>query len=102
MNFKSLTLLRWDNFYVVDQGIPILIPFLGYILFGIGNIVCFSQAIKVIPTATAFGIWTAATLILLKIADSLFFHQKISWLEVLFMFLIGIGIVGLKFVANTN
>jgi len=98
MVFKDLKLLRFTNFFKVHEGLPILAPFLGYLAFGFLNIVLFSQAIKTIPTATAFGVWTAATLIFLKLADTFYFHQKTSFLEVLFLILIFVGIIGLKLV----
>lgn len=73
-----------------------MLPFAGYILFGMANIYLFSLAIKQIPTATAFAVWTAITLILLKIAELTLFNQRISWMEVFFMLLIMVGILGLK------
>lgn len=73
-----------------------LIPFVGYILFGLANIYLFSLAIKQIPTATAFAVWTAVTLIFIKIAELMFLGQRISWIEMFFMLLIMAGIMGLK------
>jgi quaternary ammonium compound-resistance protein SugE len=75
---------------------PILLPFLGYIVFGIGNIYFFSLAMKNIPIATAFAVWTALTIVVLKISEYLFFQEKISLSEIFFIMLIVIGIVGLK------
>ena len=89
--------LRFTNFYKVAEGLPILVPFLGYILFGIGNIYFFSMAIKQVPTATAYAVWTAATLILIKFAEVAFFTQRISFVEIFFMLMIMTGILGLKF-----
>ncbi len=96
MTFKDLKLLRFDNFYTKDKGLPILLPFLGYIVFGIGNIVCFSRAIKFIPTPIAFAVWTASTLVLLKLLDVFYFHKKPTFIEIVFMLMIIIGIVGLR------
>jgi quaternary ammonium compound-resistance protein SugE len=97
MKFSDVKTLRFTNFYKVAEGLPILIPFAGYILFGIGNIYFFSMAIKQVPTATAYAVWTAATLILIKVAEVTFFKQQISFLEVFFMLMIMTGILGLKF-----
>ena len=74
----------------------VILPFAGYILFGLANIYLFSLAIKQIPTATAFAVWTAITLILIKTAELTFFNQRISWAEVFFLLLIMVGILGLK------
>lgn len=99
MKFSDLKTLRFVNFYKWHGGLPLLLPFVGYILFGLTNIYFFSVAIKQIPTATAFAVWTATTLIFLKIAELAFFHQRISLPEVFFMLLIMVGIMGLKIYA---
>ncbi len=103
MKFSDLKTLRLISFYKWDNGhggLPILLPFAGYILFGIANIYLFSMAIKQIPTATAFAVWTATTLIFLKLTELVFFQQRISFIEVFFMLLIMIGILGLKIYAT--
>jgi len=96
MKFSDLKTLKFINFYRWQGGLPVLIPFVGYVLFGIANIYLFSIAIKQIPTATAFAVWTAITLIFIKIAELLFLGQRISWIEIFFMLLIMAGIMGLK------
>ena len=96
MKFSDLRSLRFINFFKWHGGLPVILPFVGYILFGLGNIVMFSQAIKHLPTATAFAVWTAATLVFIKIAELLFFKQSISSIEVFFMLLIMGGIMGLR------
>jgi quaternary ammonium compound-resistance protein SugE len=96
MKFSDLKTLRFINFYRWSGGLPVLVPFVGYILFGIANIYLFSMAIKQIPTATAFAVWTAVTLIFIKIAELVFLGQRISWIEIFFMLLIMAGIMGLK------
>lgn len=73
-----------------------MLPFVGYITFGLINIYFFSLDIKQIPTATAFAVWTAVTLMLLKFSEIAFFNQRMAWPEVFFMLLIMVGILGLK------
>jgi len=96
MKFSDLKTLRFINFYRWQGGLPVLLPFVGYLAFGLANIYLFSLAIKQIPTATAFAVWTAATLILLKLSEISIFNQRMSWAEVFFMLLIMVGILGLK------
>lgn len=96
MKFNDLKTLRFINFYRWQGGLPVLLPFVGYLAFGLINIYFFSLAIKQIPTATAFAVWTAVTLILLKLSEISIFNQRISWAEVFFMLLIMVGILGLK------
>jgi len=96
MKFKDLKTLSFINFYKWQGGLPVLLPFIGYILFGLANIYMFSLAIKHLPTAVAFAVWTATTLIFIKIAELAFFNQRISFVEIFFMLLIMAGILGLK------
>src|ERR1700744_1135301 len=97
MQFGALKTLRVNNFFVMHTGLPILLPFLGYIAFGIGNIYFFSLAIKPMQMATAYAVWTAVTLILIKLSELIFLKQRISFAEIGFMLLIMIGIMGLKY-----
>jgi quaternary ammonium compound-resistance protein SugE len=99
MRFSDVKALKFATFYKVSEGLPIIVPFIGYIVFGIGNIYFFSLAIKQLPTATAYAVWTAVTLVLIKVAELVFFKQRISIPEFFFMTLIMIGILGLKFYA---
>ncbi len=97
MKFSDLKALRWNSVLSMQHGLPAWLPFAGYILFGIGNIYFFSLAIKLVPTAVAYAVWTAVTLVLIKLTEMLLFHQKISWTELFFMTLIMTGILGLKY-----
>lgn len=99
MKFAQLKTLRWNTFYDPQNGLPILLPFLGYIIFGVGNIYFFSLAIKQVPTATAYAVWTAVTLILIKVSEMTFLNQRITLAEGFFMFMIMAGILGMKYVA---
>ncbi|MDB4925317.1 multidrug efflux SMR transporter [Mucilaginibacter sp.] len=95
---SDLKLLSWGNFYSL-QGVIILVPITGYLILGLANAWFFSLAIKQIPTAIAFAAWTGASIILIKLADALFFHEPTSWPEIFFMLMIMAGIMGLKFFA---
>jgi quaternary ammonium compound-resistance protein SugE len=97
MKFSEFKNLQFATFYKPNGGLPIILPFVGYIIFGICNIYFFSLAIKQLPTATAYAVWTAVTLILIKIAEVTFFQQRFTFIEVFFITLIMAGILGLKF-----
>jgi quaternary ammonium compound-resistance protein SugE len=99
MKFSDMKTLKFTTFYKLYEGLPIIVPFIGYVVFGIGNIYFFSLAIKQLPTATSYAVWTAITLVLIKIAEMVFFKQRISIAEFFFMTLIMVGILGLKFYA---
>jgi len=98
MQFRELKQLNLHNIFAPDSGLAILAPFVGYIVFGIANVFFFSLATRQIPLATAFAVWTGASLLFIKLCEVLFFHQKTSGLEILFVMLIMTGIIGLKFI----
>lgn len=97
MKFSDLKALRWNSTLSIQQGLPVWLPFAGYVLFGIGNIYFFSLAIKLVSPAIAYAVWTAITLILIKVCEMALFDQKLSWQEFFCMLLIMTGIMGLNF-----
>ena len=95
LSFSKFKTLALDNF-IKPEGLNIWLPLAGYIVFGIANTYCFSVAMKTIPTAIAFTIWTAISIFFIKMVDVIFFENKVSLVEVFFLIVIVIGIVGLK------
>jgi len=99
LSFKDIKNLPFSHYFTLE-GFQVLSPLLGYILFGVGNIYFFALGMKQVPTATAMAVWTATTLILIKIAELYLFDGKLNWSEAFFLLLITIGIIGLKVVAS--
>jgi len=100
MKFSDLKALRINSLATATGALPVALPFVGYVIFGIGNIYFFSLAIKQLPVATAYAAWTAVTLIFIKFADMTFFGQRITLAETFFMLLIMTGILGLKYMGS--
>jgi quaternary ammonium compound-resistance protein SugE len=73
-----------------------LLPLIGYIVFGLSNVIAISRAMKTIPAATAFAVWMGLALVLTKTIDILYFKQAYNVQQLIFTFLILVGIVGLK------
>ena len=67
------------------------LPFIAYVAFGGANIYFLSEALKEIQTATAIAVWTAVSLVLIKICDVFYFKTPTNFQEVFFMSLIVIG-----------
>lgn len=99
LSFKDIKALPLNKYWQME-GILVLMPLLGYIVFGLANVYFFSVSLKTVPTATAMAVWTAATLIFIKIAEIFFFHEKLNWLEIFFIMLITVGIIGLKVIGD--
>ncbi|SFD97806.1 quaternary ammonium compound-resistance protein SugE [Spirosoma endophyticum] len=102
ISLDGLKTLRWTTFYRLDGGLPALLPWLAYVVFGIVNTVLLASAMRTIPTTTAFAVWMASTLVFLKAADVLWLKMNWSWTEFFFIVLITIGIVGLKLAGPTE
>jgi quaternary ammonium compound-resistance protein SugE len=97
MKFNSLKTLNWNTLIIPGISLPVILPFAGYILFGLVNIYFFSMAIKQIPMAVAFAVWTAISLVFIKTAEVVFLKQSISVAESFFILMIMAGILGLKY-----
>jgi len=96
MSVQKIREIKWSDFFTDSVYFYTLFPLLGYIVFGLGNIVLFSMAMKYIPASTAFTTWMAMTLIWVKIVDTLVFKEAFSYTHLLYMAFILIGIIGLK------
>jgi quaternary ammonium compound-resistance protein SugE len=95
MRFKDLFKVHFTELFTA-KNLSITLPILGYIIFGIGNIILFSKAMKTIPAGIAYSVWMSVALVFVKITDVTIFKQPITFLQVVFILLILIGIVGLK------
>lgn len=96
MDVKKLRSLSWRDFFIRKENWLSIAPFAGYVVFGIGNIVFFSMAMKQIPAATALAVWMGLTLVGVKLLDILVFKQPYEGMQFLYIGLILAGIIGLK------
>lgn len=96
MRWDELKALQWTIFFRPEEGLPVLLPWIAYVFFGIVNTVLLAIAMRVIPTTTAFAVWMALTLVFLKTADVFWLKISWSWAELFFILLITVGIIGLK------
>lgn len=99
LSFEKFKKLSWHNFST-PEGLNIWLPLMGYIIFGAANTYYFALAMKNIPATIAFTIWTAISIVFIKIVETTFFHDKITWLEIFFLIIIMSGIVGLKWASK--
>ena len=96
MDFRKLLKLSIAEVFTERAGFYVLIPVLGYVIFGVGNIILFSKAMKTIPAAIAYATWMSVALIFVKITDVAIFKQPVTFLQVIFILFILVGVVGLK------
>ena len=96
LDVKRVRGIAWANFFSDATQFATLLPLLGYIAFGLGNIMLFSLAMKQIPAATAFAAWMAMALVGVKLVDTVVFKEAFSFAHLVYVALIVIGIIGLK------
>ncbi len=96
IDMKRIAAIDWRQFFKTTEGMRLLLPLLGYIIFGLANIYFFSVALKTISTATALAVWMGISLIGVKIVEITILKQPYSYQEFLFMLFVLIGIIGLK------
>jgi len=99
MNFSDLK-EAWYKGPLWSEPVGIqVVPFILYVIFGGGNIYFLQASLKEIPTATAIAVWTAFSLVMIKLCDIYYFKTGTSLMEFFFLALIVIGIIGLKYVS---
>ena len=96
MNVKKLKALHWKGFFTQAGNWAIIWPFLGYIVFGLGNVYCISIAMKDIPASTALAVWMGTALVGVKLVEILFLKGAYDVWQFLYIGLILVGIVGLR------
>ncbi len=99
LKYTSIARLRelgWPRLFTEPAGWWALLPAIGYVAFGVGNVIFFSKALAQIPAATAFAIWMGMALVGIKLVDTLVLKEPFSLSHVLYIGLVLIGIIGLK------
>lgn len=100
-SLKSLSLQKiksvdWLSVSSEPAGLLPLVPLLGYIAFGVGNVVFLSMAMRQIPTATAYATWMALAVVGLKLTDTFLLKQPFSLPALFYTSLILVGVLGLR------
>lgn len=80
------------------QGFTRWIPMVFYVLFGFFAAYFFSQALKHMPTSTAYAIWVGIAVIGTTIGGMLLYKEPASLLKFVCLSLILVGVIGLKIV----
>jgi quaternary ammonium compound-resistance protein SugE len=96
LDFKKVWQISWSQLLKDQTQMQILLPLIGYIVFGITNIMLFSVAMRKIPASTAFAVWMALALIGARIVEIAWFKDSFTWANIFFLVLILVGIIGLK------
>src|ERR1700741_1923395 len=79
LNKFSLKEITHLEFMQREDAWWILGAILGYIGFGIANMIFFAKSIQKIAPAVAFSVWTGLALVGITLSDGLFGGIELSW-----------------------
>ncbi|MBP8724996.1 MAG: hypothetical protein KBF37_10395 [Saprospiraceae bacterium] len=96
LKVQELRNIVWGQFFSRPEGIRSLMPLLGYLGFGLLNVIFIAQAMKSIPMSVAFGVWMALALFGSACLDAFLFRQPLNAIQIGSMGLIMLGVLGLK------
>ncbi len=96
MSVKALKEMGWSGLFRDPLHARALLPFLGYAVFGAGNVIFLSMSMRTIPASTAYAVWMAVALLASKLIDVLWFKEAFSTMQVLWFACILVGVIGLK------
>jgi quaternary ammonium compound-resistance protein SugE len=97
LSMKAIGAIQFATLFSNSSGWKALLPLVGYITFGLGNIYFFSMAMKGIPASTAFAVWMGLALIFSKTLDVFVFSEGYNMQQLLFTGVLLVGIIGLKY-----
>lgn len=99
----NIKLLRKDRFrgfklemLISFNGLKLIVPVILYIILGIGNIIFLTWTMKSLPASVTYAIWTGMVIAASSIIDGFIAGRKFNFIRLFFIFIIGVGIVGLR------
>jgi len=84
----------------MSAGFERLLPSIGILVFYVISFSFLTLALKKIDVSVAYAIWSGAGIILICLIGHHFFSEYLTWIKVLFIALIIIGIIGLNLVSK--
>ena len=96
LNMQRIREVDWLHSFSQPVLLLPVLPLLAYIGFGLANVIFLSQAMRIIPTATAYSAWMALAVVGIKLVDVLYLKQQFSWMSVFYTSLIIVGVLGLR------
>lgn len=96
MDVKALRAMGWGGLFRDPLHAKAVLPFLGYAVFGAGNVIFLSMSMRTIPASTAYAVWMAVALMSSKLIDVLYFKEPYDSTQALWFACILIGVMGLR------
>ena len=109
----TIMLLAWVNLFLAGllevcwaiglkytDGFSKLVPSLFTLATLIGSMLLLAKAVQVLPIGTAYGIWVGIGALGTAVLGILLLHEPLSILRFMFLSLLLISIIGLKYTAS--
>ncbi len=96
IDFKKIKEIPWREFFSGTEHLLKVLPVLGYVVFGIANIIFFSFAMRKLPASTAFAVWLGVAMAAAKVIDITLLKEPWNFTQIIFILLILAGVIGLK------
>jgi len=93
---KKIASVKLKQIFTTEALLAFL-PVLGYLVFGISNVVMLTKSMKTLPPSIAYALWSGLVIGFASLVDRLYFKQHFTWLQYFFLFCIAIGVAGLNF-----
>ncbi len=88
--------ISWAVFMTYSEGFTKLLPSIITVIGYIASAIFLSLALKQLPLGTAYAMWTGAGIVGTSVFGVLLFQEKLTFPQILCIFLILTGIIGLK------
>ena len=73
-----------------------ILPILLYVIFSVSNVVFLAMAMKHIPEAVAYAIWSGVVIGVASVIDQIISKKPIKPAMIIFVLMILLGVVGLR------
>lgn len=94
--------IGWTIGLKYSAGFSRLLPSLATVAAMAGSIALLGMAVKTLPLGTAYAVWTGLGTVGTVALSSWLFHEPMSLLRLLCIFLIVAGIAGLKLISGSQ
>ena len=92
--------VTWACAMKFSNGFTVLVPSIITAVGYIASAVFLAVSLKQLPLGTAYAMWTGFGIVGTSVLGVLLFHEKLSFLQVICILLIVIGIAGLKLLSK--
>ncbi|MBN2571021.1 MAG: multidrug efflux SMR transporter [Ignavibacteriales bacterium] len=98
----SIFEIIWAISLKYTKGFTKIVPIIFYAISGLFSAFFLSKSLKNIPLGVAYSIWMGIGIMGAVFYDNIVFQKNVNPLIYFFIFLIIIGIVGLRIITNSN